>query len=443
LAHVLPDDRVAVIEPDAARTAAGLEAFAPGDAQRWLDAVEQWERVGPLLLDVLLSPFPPVRAGVRLLRGLHATGAIRLVRRMLLPARRLSAEMFAGEGAQLLLAGCAAHTDLTPDEASSGVYGWLLAMLAQKHGFPVVEGGAQRLTDALVRRLEARGGQVRYEEPAERVVLRGDRAVGVVAGRAVRAQRAVLADVPAPQLYRDLVGLDRLPSKLADDLANFVWDNATIKVDWALSGPVPWSNSTASRAGTVHIGADMNGLAEYGADLNCGRIPQRPFILAGQMTTADPSRSPTGTEVMWAYSHLPCRDSFTADEIDEHAGRLQETIEKHAPGFGARAIARHVTGPEALAAENPNLVGGAIAGGTAAPHQQLLLRPVPGLGRSDTPVDRLYLASASAHPGGAVHGVAGENAARAALARDRAVSGSLYRAGIAAAYRAVYREGSP
>jgi phytoene dehydrogenase-like protein len=278
----------------------------------------------------------------------------------------------------------------------------------------------------------------------ERVLLRGGRAVGVVAAdRAVRARRAVIADVPAPQLYRDLVGLARLPPRLADDLSNFGWDNATIKVDWALSGPVPWSNDATSRAGTVHIGADMDGLSEYGTDLNCGRIPLHPFILAGQMTTADPNRSPAGTEVMWAYSHLPRRDSFSTDEIDEHAGRLQDTVEKHAPGFGARIIARHVSGPDALQAENRSLVGGAIAGGTAAADQQLILRPLPGLGRADTPVDRLYLASASAHPGGGVHGIAGDNAARAALARDRVVTGSVYRTGIAAAYRAVYREGSP
>jgi phytoene dehydrogenase-like protein len=443
LAHILPDDRVAVIERDASATAGGLDAFAPGDGQRWLDAAAQWETIGPPLLDVLLGSFPPVRAGLRLARTLRTGGTLRLLRRMLLPARRLSAELFAGDGARLLLAGCAAHTDLTPDEASSGVYGWLLAMLAQQHGFPVVQGGAQRLTDALVGRLGSLGGQVRCGQPVEQVVVRNGRAVGVVVGgQAMRASRAVVADVPAPVLYRDLVGLAHLPPRLAQDLAAFAWDNSTIKVDWALSGQVPWSNPAAGPAGTVHLGASMDGLSDYGTDLNCGRVPTHPFILAGQMSTADPTRSPAGTEVLWAYSHLPRRDTYRPDEVEEHADRLQDTIEAHAPGLSNLIVGRRVTGPHELETENPSLVGGAIAGGTAAAHQQLVLRPIPGLGRADTPIDRLYLGSASAHPGGAVHGVAGDNAARAALARDRPLTGSLYHGGVVAALRRVYREGS-
>jgi phytoene dehydrogenase-like protein len=444
LAHVLPDGRVAVIDADPRATAQCLETFASGDGDRWLKATWQWEKVGPLLVAALLGPFPPARAGLRLLRALRIGGGIRLLRRMLLPARRLAAEMFQGEGARLLLAGCAAHTDLSPDDATSGMYGWLLAMLAQQHGFPVVEGGAGRLTDALVRRLSRRGGEVRTRHLAEHIVTDNGRVVGVSAKgrRMIRARRAVVADVPAPVLYRDLVGLGRLPARLAADLAAFTWDHATIKVDWALSSPVPWCDPSVGRAGTVHIGADMAGLSGYAADLARGLVPGRPFILAGQMTTADPSRSPAGTEALWAYSHLPHRARWADGEIDEHAERVQAVFERHAPGFGARVVARRVTGPQELAAENPSLVGGAIAGGSAAADQQLLLRPIPGLGRPDTPIDRLYLASASAHPGGGVHGVPGENAARAALARDRRVGGALYHAVIRAGWKTVYREGA-
>jgi phytoene dehydrogenase-like protein len=157
------------------------------------------------------------------------------------------------------------------------------------------------------------------------------------------------------------------------------------------------------------------------------------------MTTADPSHSPEGTESVWSYTHLPHRTSWKADEIAAHVERMESVLEEHAPGFRRMVVGRNVFSPADLQREDPSLVGGAVGGGTAAAYQQLFLRPVPGLGRPDTPVDRLYLASASAHPGGGVHGAPGNNAARAALMRDRAVTGALYKAVIQGAHRAIYR----
>jgi len=168
-------------------------------------------------------------------------------------------------------------------------------------------------------------------------------------------------------------------------------------------------------------------------------IPSRPFLLMGQMTTADPTRSPAGTESAWAYTHLPHRRHWPADEIAARVARMEAVMEEYAPGFGALVVGRHVFSPAGLERENPSLVGGALGGGTAAAFQQLFLRPIPGLGRPDTPVDRLFLASASAHPGGGVHGAPGANAARAALARDRALTGRLYEAVISTAHKTIYR----
>jgi phytoene dehydrogenase-like protein len=274
----------------------------------------------------------------------------------------------------------------------------------------------------------------------ERVLIAGGRALGVrgVDGSLWRARRAVLADVPAPVLYRNMVGVDRLPARLVADLDNFRWDNATIKVDWALSGRVPWSVAEVGAAGTVHLGADLTGMTRYSAELAAGLVPEQPFLLAGQMSTADPTRSPAGTETMWAYSHLPRRDRWPAGDIDAHVERIEETFERHAPGFRDLIVGRYVAGPDTLQEHNPSLVGGAINGGTSAAYQQLFLRPVPGLGRADTPVDRLFLAGSSAHPGGGVHGAPGANAARAALARDRVLTGGLYATTIRTANRAVY-----
>jgi phytoene dehydrogenase-like protein len=441
LTHLLPDGRAVVLDRDIDVTAASLEEFAPGDGQRWRREYARWAEVSDELIAALLTPFPPVRPGLALYTRLRTAGLLRLARWFLLPARILGEEMFEGEGGRALIAGLALHTNLSPVEVGSGVYGWLLAMLGQQHGFPVPVGGASRLADALVNRLRARGGEIVVNTPVDRVIVGAGRALGVrgADGRYWRARRAVLADVPAPPLFLDLVGADRLPDRFVDDLRNFRWDDATIKVDWALSGPVPWVNGAARGAGTVHLRTDTPGLVEFACELATGRIPERPFLLSGQMTTSDPSRSPAGTEAMWAYTHVPRREKWPAADIDRHVERIESVIEESAPGFSDLIIGRRVTGPDRMEAENPSLVGGAINGGTAALYQLLFLRPVPGLGRADTPVDRLYLASASAHPGGGVHGGPGANAARAALARDRAVAGDLYAAGIRAAQRAIYR----
>jgi len=441
LAHVLPDGRVATLSLDIRRTIASVGAFAAGDGARWLASYTQWKAVSAKLLPALLSPFPPVRAGVSLYRSLRLGGALRMARRFVLPARTLGEELFRGEGARLLLAGCTLHTDLSTQDATGGFYGWLLAMLGQEVGFPVPKGGAGKITQALVARLRSRGGTVECRARAQHIEVSGGRAMAVtcVDGRRWAARRAVLADVPAPTLYLDLIDRGHLPPRLLEDVEHFRWDGSTVKVDWALSRPVPWSNPAAAGAGTVHLGADMNGLIRYAADLAVGEVPQRPFLVAGQLTTSDPARSPAGTESLWAYTHLPHRRDWPKEVILEHADRIQETIERQAPGFTESVVARHVTGPGDMEEENPSLVGGALGGGTSAAYQQLFLRPVPGLGRADTPVDRLYLASSSAHPGGGVHGAPGANAARAALARDRAATGWAYRAAINGAHRAIYR----
>jgi phytoene dehydrogenase-like protein len=441
LAHVFRDDTAAFLDRDARVTAASVEEFAPGDGARWLEQVAAWNRIGPDLIDALFTPFPPVRASVRLANRLGPADLLRLSRQMVLPARRMTREMFDGDGARLLLAGCAQHTDLSPDQAGSGIFGWLMAMVAQQAGFPVPAGGAGQLAAALVRRLRRAGGEVIYGTPAAKVLVRGQRALGVVSadGRGWKARRAVLADVAAPLLYRDLVDPGQLPARLLADLENFTWDNATAKVDWALSGPVPWRNPRVGRAGTVHLDGGLEELSTYTTQLANEQVPQRPFILLGQMTTADPSRSPAGTESMWAYSHLPRRDAWCDDDVAEYAQRMEDIIEEHAPGFKASVMSRAVTGPDDLAAGNASLVGGAIGGGTSAIHQELFLRPVPGLGRADTPIDRLYLCNSSAHPGGGVHGGPGANAARAALVRNRPVAGLAYAAVLRGLDRSIYR----
>jgi len=440
LSHVLPDDRAVLLSRDVDETAESVDAFAAGDGEAWLRTAAEWRRVRDDLLDAVLTPFPPVRPAARLLRTLGVADALRFARFGLLSTRRFGEERFSGEGARLLLAGNALHTDLTPDQSGGAVFGWLLAMLGQDIGFPVPEGGAGRLVDALVGRLTSRGGELVCGTTVTRVLVRDGRAVGVrtAGGDEVGAGRAVLADVDAPRLYQHMVGPEHLPARLIEDLGRFQWDNATVKVDWAVSAPIPWTAEPPRRAGTVHLDLDLDGLTHYASALATRTLPPDPFMLLGQMTTSDPSRSPAGTESVWAYTHVPHDPQWTEDKLRSTVDRMESVVERHAPGFRDLVVGRLVQGPRELERENPNNVDGAINAGGAALHQQLFLRPVPGLGRADTPVDRLYLAGASAHPGGGVHGGPGANAARAALARDRAATGRVYAAGIRLAHRAVY-----
>jgi phytoene dehydrogenase-like protein len=193
-----------------------------------------------------------------------------------------------------------------------------------------------------------------------------------------------------------------------------------------VSAPVPWKNPEVAGAGTVHLGGSLEEITRFSHELALGYLAPEPFLLFGQMTTADPSRSPAGTESAWAYTHVPARPR--GDRAGELAGgwddpalragfveRMERRVEEFAPGFRDLIVGRHVAFPPDLQSQDANLVHGALNGGTSELYQQLIFRPTPGLARPETHIARLYLASASAHPGGGVHGACGANAARAAL----------------------------
>ena len=433
LGHPFGDGQWALLHRDRERTAAGLEALRAGDGVAWLELCATWDRIGPSLVDGLTSPFPPVRAGTRLLPALARAGGLDVVRRLATPVASLGRELFSGPAAPLLLAGNAGHADFPLDSPGSGVFGVLMSMLGQTVGFPVPRGGAQSLTDALVARLVARGGTLSTGTPVTRVVVRDGRVSGVVtADGDWYAAPAVLADVVAPRLFGGLVRAEDLPARLVRGMRDFELDPGTVKVDWALTGQVPWTGRPAESPGTVHVADSVEEMTATLAQVASGVVPDRPFLLTGQMTTSDPTRSPAGTESMWAYTHVPqpaatrsdaggeISGRWDHDDLERFADRMQARIEERAPGFGDLVAARRVLGPHELEARNANLIGGAVNGGTSQLHQELVFRPVPAMrGRAATGLPGLYLASASAHPGGGVHGAAGANAARAAIWHQR------------------------
>jgi phytoene dehydrogenase-like protein len=410
LAHPSSNGPTVVLSRDIHETAASLDADHRGDGDAWIALYEEWMRLEPALLGLIFDSFPPIRAVARLVATTRRQLADTL-RLLILPVRRLAAERFGGDGAARLLSGLALHSDLAPENTLSGFYGWLLGMLGQRWGFPSPAGGAGELTNALVRRLEARGGQIVCSSPVSEVIIKDGCAVGVrTADRRLQARRAVLADVDAPQLYTQLVPPRHLSTRVHERIHRFHWDHSTIKVDWTLEQPIPWGDSNIRRAGTVHLADSLDELTRTAADLACRAVPKQPFLVMGQQACLDPSRQPARTDCAWAYTHVPINNS-----PDDVVQRIEQRIEANAPGFRSLIRGRHVLTPSALEAHDRNLVGGALGSGTAQLHQQLIFRPGPGLGRPETSIRRLYLASASAHPGGGVHGACGANAARAAV----------------------------
>ena len=428
VAHPRRDGTVAYIASDPEETIACVDSFASGDGAAWRGLMQRWDHIGEDVVAALFTPMPPIRPALKMASKLRYTGLLNFARFALLPIRRLADEEFRGDGAARLIAGNGLHADFAPEQPGGAIFGWLLASLAQTVGFPVPEGGSGALTAAMVRRLQSLGGAVRCDTRVTSVEVRRGRAVGVRTehGETVAARRAVLADVDAPQLYLDLLDRRHVPTGVLRAIERFQWDFSTFKVDYALDGPIPWLHAQTARAGTVHVAEGIDALTRAMSSIALREVPAEPFLIAGQYAQADPTRMPPGNEIFWAYTHLPRRierdagpdgltGRWTAGERERFAERVDAQVEAVAPGFSSRVLSRHITTPDELEAMNANLVGGALNGGTAQLHQELVLRPIPGLGRSETPVAGLYLASASAYPSGGVHGACGANAARSAL----------------------------
>jgi phytoene dehydrogenase-like protein len=426
VSHQHIDGRTAAIHEDLDATCESLERFAPGDGERWRTLYGEWSRVEQAMVDALFEPFPPVLPALRL-AGALGKDLLRFARLGVVPVRRFAEERFEGEGGGWLMAGNALHADLTPDMAGSTLFGLVMSGLGQSFGFPFPRGGAGKLTDALVARFEAGGGRLLCGQRVDTIEVASGRATGVRLedGRSVFARRAVLADVSAISLYEKMLPPGLIPERLREDMEHFQLDNGTFKVNWALKGPVPWIGEESRRAATVHLAGGIDELSGTTAELVSRLIPSKPFLIFGQYSMADQTRAPEGCESAWAYTHVPqdpagdaggrLTGAWNESEARVFADRMEARIEQAAPGFRELIRSRQIQTPLDLEAADSNLVGGALNGGTAQIHQQLVFRPTPGMAGPSTPVSRLYLASASAHPGGGVHGGPGANAAKAAL----------------------------
>jgi phytoene dehydrogenase-like protein len=415
-AHPLPGGRAVLLYRDLAGTAMSLDRQSPGDGERWTTFVEPWLRAYPAVRDTMLAGYPPVAGPLKLLRARGPSGPLGFAAIVPQSARSLARQLFSGSDSCAWLYGAATHNDVPPHRAGSAVAAFYLNLLGHAVGWPSAAGGAGRLTDALTGYLRTLGGTIRTGARVVGIQVTGGRVWGVRLADGERlAARTVIADV-MPHALVAMVD-DTLPAAYRALVRKYVYGPATLKVDWALDGPIPWSAPEVGRAGTIHLGGDEATLLQS-VEQARHELPERPYLLVGQQSLADPLRAPPGKHTAWAYTHGPREAIDWAAQTARHVERMEEQVERFAPGFRDRILARHVLGPDDMEARNANLVGGDVGGGSYR-LRQTVFRPMPKLSPYKTPVKGLFLGSAAAFPGGAVHGVPGDAAARVALRHNR------------------------
>ncbi|MFD1538209.1 phytoene desaturase family protein [Nonomuraea guangzhouensis] len=379
-AHPLDDRPAVLVHRDAPRTAAGLGR----DAAVWQATVGAAARAGLPLVDLMLKPLGPWEPRPRAFAQAARFGVAAA-----LPVTTLARRAFRTVEGRAVLAGMAAHSMLDLRAPITSGYGLLLGALAHLVGWPVVKGGSQVLADALVARFRALGGEA-------------------VSGHRVRHLRELDAETVVLDVTpRQFLAMADLPAGYRRGLERYRYGPGVFKLDWALDGPVPWRDPAVAAASTVHLGGTLEEIALSEAEMARGRHSPRPYVLLVQPYAADDSR---GGHTLWAYCHVP--NGSRVDMTDAIEGQ----IERFAPGFRDRVLARHAMGPAELEAGNPNLVGGDIGGGLAS-LGQFVRRPVWSAAPWRTPLPGVFLCSSATPPGAAVHGMGGWQAARLALSR--------------------------
>jgi phytoene dehydrogenase-like protein len=381
LAHPLDDGTAVMLERSIGDTASQLGA--DGDAYRRLYSplLANWEGLRHDLLKSIIGwpqhPFAMARFGLLALRS----------------ARNITHSHFKGVRARALFAGLGAHSFLPLESPISASFGLVLGVAAHAVGWPIPQGGAQSIADALVTCLQKSGGTVTTNAPVQSLRDLGE---------------LKLLDV-TPRQFLSLGG-EEIPPSFRRQLQRYRYGPGVFKVDWALSQPIPWHAPECLRAGTVHLGGTLEEIAASERQPAAGKVSDRPFVLLSQPTLFDPSRAPAGKHVAWAYCHVPNAWSGSALQA------IESQVERFAPGFRDCILARAVFNTEAMQEWNGNLVGGDINGGSFA-GLQFFLRPT--WRQYGTPLPGVYLCSSSTPPGGAVHGMCGYWAARWALSGYR------------------------
>lgn len=383
VAHPFDDQEPATLSPGLKVGVEGLGA----DAAAWRDLLAPFVRKSERLFKDILGPL-----------GLphHPFLQAKFGRIAMTAAKAFAENHFRGAPARALFAGLAGHSMLPLDKKLTSAIGLVLAVTAHSGGWPMPKGGSQKLADALAQHLGTLGGEI--------VVNHEVRSI-----KDLPSARAILCDT-SPHFIHHLAG-EKLPKKYRRKLRKYRYGVGAFKIDWVLEGPVPFTSDRCRKAGTVHLGGLLEEIVHAERTIWRGNHPERPFVLLAQPSNFDKTRAPEGKHAVWAYCHVPRGSIFDMTE------RIEHQVERFAPGFKDRIVARHTITPREFEQYNPNYVGGDINGGVQD-FKQLFARPVLRPSPYSTPIKGLYLCSSSTPPGGGVHGMCGYHAARRVL-RDR------------------------
>jgi phytoene dehydrogenase-like protein len=379
-AHPFDDGSAATLERSVTATAERLQQDAKAYRRLMEPFVANWDKLAHEFLGPLRFPRYPLtmaRFGLSAIRS----------------AWGLANSTFTTERARGLFAGLAAHSIMPLEKSPTAAIGLVLGILGHVAGWPLPRGGSQKIADALANHLQGLGGQIITGQPIKSV-------------DELPSAQVILLDVTPRQLLR-LAG-HHLPAGYRRHLERYRYGPGVFKVDWALAGPVPWRAKECLAAGTVHVGGTLGEITAAEREVWQGKHPEKPFVLAAQQSLFDSSRAPTGKHTLWAYCHVP--NGSTVDMTE----RIENQIERFAPGFRELILARHVMSPGGFEAYNSNYIGGDINGGVQD-WRQLFSRPAFRLVPYSTPNKHIYLCSASTPPGGGVHGMCGYFAAQAVL----------------------------
>lgn len=382
LAHPLDGGRAVLLARSVEETAASLGEDGGSYRRLFEPLVEGWQ----VLLDDVVGP-------LRLPK--HPLQAMRFGKDAIRSAGSLARSRFREEEARALFAGIAAHSVMDLSRSPTAAFGLILGLLAHAVGWPVPRGGAQKIPDALADHLGTLGGKI---EVGWEVNAIGD----------LPEAKAYLLDLAPKNVAR--IAKDRLPDRYLEKLERFRYGPGVFKLDLALDGPVPWAAPDCARAGTVHVAGTLEEIEASERAVSRGEQPEKPYVLVAQQSLFDESRAPEGKQILWAYCHVP------QGSDEDRTDAIEEQIERFAPGFRDRILARHTMTAVEMEQHNPNYVGGDINGGVAD-LKQLFARPAARLVPYATPAPDIFLCSASTPPGGGVHGLCGYYAARAAIGR--------------------------
>ncbi len=382
LAHPLDDGTTVTLERSVEATAARLGSDAEAYRKLMEPIVADWDKIedlvlGPLRPQFVLHPFARANFGLKAIRS----------------ANGLARSLFETEQTRAIFAGMCAHSMLPLEQPPSAGFGLLLAILGHVVGWPLPHGGSQKIVDALAAYLRFLGGEI----------ITG---VEIKSLDVLPPARVILCDVTPRQLLR--IAGDCLPGGYQRQLRRYRYGPGVFKIDLALDGPIPWNAEECLRAGTVHIGGTLPEIAASEHAVARGEHPEKPFVLLAQQSLFDPTRAPEGKHTVWAYCHVPSGSTFDMTE------RIESQIERFAPGFRDRILARSTMTSLEIERYNANYIGGDINGGVQDLWQfytRPTIRPVP----YTTPAKNLFICSSSTPPGGGVHGMCGYYAARAAL----------------------------